>query len=419
MATPEASSKIEIASGKFSSGNLRLAGILLLVLYLIGGAIYTINLPSTIRFKDEGEYLALGDHMLHGQGYSLDGTQLTASRPPGYPFFLVPIRALGGGITSIRLVQFLLVIATILLLNRLCTENRCSSGLLIATSLVALYPILLYTSATLYPQPQAALLFILALTLLTTAPGGFSRNLTTGLTFGFLILTTPTFAFTLIVVVAAAQALQIIRWRDSLLILAAAVLTSGLWTARNILVFHQFTPVASNSGYNLLLGNSEGTVPYGGTDNIDLTHYNAETIALGLDEFQTDRYYQKAALNWIEHHPLRALVLYGEKTLNFFNVWNEYSPKNTFEIPVWKQIVMGATYATLLALLAWRLMETKRFPLTSREKLFLLVYVLSAFTSAIFVTRIRYRMPYDYLIIAIVTIHLNNRIQSWLGSPSK
>jgi len=33
---------------------------------------------------------------------------------------------------------------------------------------------------------------------------------------------------------------------------------------------------------------------------------------------------------------------------------------------------------------------------------------------AIFVTRIRYRLPYDYLIIAIVAMHLSRRLQLWL-----
>ena len=64
----------------------------------------------------------------------------------------------------------------------------------------------------------------------------------------------------------------------------------------------------------------------------------------------------------------------------------------------------------LLALLAWRLCEAVRFPLSTTEKLFLAIYILSAFTQAIFFTRIRLRLPYDYLIIAVIAMHLSRRL---------
>jgi len=57
----------------------------------------------------------------------------------------------------------------------------------------------------------------------------------------------------------------------------------------------------------------------------------------------------------------------------------------------------------------------KRYPIVPREKLFLVVYFLSAFTSAIFFTRIRHRLPYDYLIIAIVASNLSRRLESSLA----
>ena len=108
-------------------------------------------------------------------------------------------------------------------------------------------------------------------------------------------------------------------------------------------------------------------------------------------------------------------MLYLEKTLNFFNVWNEYAKGTAAEVSPWKQIVMAASYVLLVGLLFWRLTERKRFPLATWEKLFLIVYVLSAFTTAIFLTRIRHRLPFDYLLITVVTLHLSRRLQPWLG----
>jgi hypothetical protein len=77
---------------------------------------------------------------------------------------------------------------------------------------------------------------------------------------------------------------------------------------------------------------------------------------------------------------------------------------------------VGASYLLLLVLLAWRLIDFRRFPLTPREKLLLIVYVLSAFTSAIFFTRIRHRLPYDYLIIAVIASNLSARLEGRYAS---
>jgi hypothetical protein len=303
---------------------------------------------------------------------------------------------------------------TVLLVYQLFPADNRFAGLLAVTGVVMLYPVLFYTTSTLYPQTLSAFLFILALVLLLKPTRGFLLNLTTGLVFGALLLVVPTFALTLPVLLLAAWLLKIIRWQEGIPIALGVVLLVSVWIARNEMVFDKFVPFASNSGANLLIGNCENTIPYGGTGNIDRTRYEDEAKALGLDEFQADHYYQQAAIHWIKQNPGRAFILYLEKTANYFNVYNAYAPGTNAEAAPWKQIIMGVTYVILLGLLAWRLAEMKRFPLLPREKLFLIVYVLTAFTMAIFVTRIRYRLPYDYLIIAIVAMHLSRRLQLWL-----
>jgi len=393
---------------------LEMAGVLLLLLYLLAGVIYSAVVAPVARFSDEQEYLRLSYHLLHGPGYSMDGVHLTACRPPGYAFFLSAIQAMGGGFFSFRVAQFLLLGATIFLLYRLCSEKKMFAGLLIITSLVICYPILFYTSATLYPQTLSGFLFILALTLTLAAPRGLVLNLVTGFSFGALILEVPTFLFTMGVVLGAACFFKIIRWRDVLLITLAASFIVGAWTSRNAVCFHRFVPIASSSGMNFLMGNNEQATPYQAAGNVGMTPYYEQTQKLGLDEFQIDHFYQEAALTWIKTHPGHALVLYLEKVLNFFNIMNVYSSQNHEEISAWKQIVMAASYLLLLGLLGWRLIEIKRFPLIPREKLFLTVYVLSAFTSAIFFTRIRHRLPYDYLIISIIALNLSRRLEIWM-----
>jgi hypothetical protein len=389
-------------------------GVLLLLLYLLAGVVYSAIVPPVARFLDEQDYLSLSYNLLHGPGYSIDGVHLTASRPPAYAFFLSVIRAVGGDFFSFRVVNFLLVVATIFLVSRLCPGRKIFAGLLIVTSLVICYPLLFYTSATLYPQTLAGFLFIFALTLTLITPRGLALNLVAGFSFGALILGVPTFLFTMVVALGAAGFLKIIRWRDALLIALAASLMIGTWALRNEACFHQFVPVASNSGLNFLVGNNAQATAYEAAANTGIDSYYDQTVKLGLDEFQSDHLYWEAAFTWIKTHPGDAIVLYFEKVLNFFNIINVYASPNRAEISAWKQIVMAVSYLLLLGLLSRRLIEIKRFPLIPREKLFLIVYVLSAFTSAIFFTRIRHRLPYDYLIIAIIAMNLSRRLEIWM-----
>ena len=224
----------------------------------------------------------------------------------------------------------------------------------------------------------------------------------------------PTFLFTLMVVLGTARILELIRGRDVVLIILVAAIAVGAWTTRNAVQFHRFVPIASNSGMNLLMGNNEQAVATEAAANIGMGPYYQQSAARGFDEFQSDHFYREAAVTWIKTHPGHAAVLYIEKVLNFFNIINVYSSRNQAEISAWKQVVMAAGYLLLLGLLGWRLSEIGRFPLLPREKLFLIVYVLSAFTSAIFFTRIRHRLPYDYLIIAVIVLHLSRRLEIWM-----
>ncbi|MCE0522307.1 MAG: hypothetical protein LV480_05290 [Methylacidiphilales bacterium] len=225
----------------------------------------------------------------------------------------------------------------------------------------------------------------------------------------------PTFLFTMAVVLGAAYFLKIIRWRDVLLIGFAASLIVGVWTVRNAACFQRFVPIASNSGLNFLEGNNGQATAYEAAANVGMNAYYQQTEKMGLDEFQSDHFYWQAAFNWIEAHPGDALILYSEKVLNFFNVMNVYSSQIHGEVSIWRQMVLAASYLLLLGLLGWRLISIKRFPLIPREKLFLIVYVLSAFTSAIFFTRIRHRLPYDFLIISIIALNLSQRLEIWLS----
>jgi hypothetical protein len=401
--------------GKSRAEVLDIAGVLLLFLYLLAGVIYSAHLGSQVRFADEGDFLNLSRNLLHGIGYSLDGVHLTACRPPGYPIFLSVLGALGGGIFAFRLAQFFFLGATIVLVSMLAPGKKMFGGVLIVTAVVALYPALFYISGTLYAQPLSAILFILAMVLLLDSPRGWGINVITGLVFGALIFTVPTFLLTMLVTLATAWLLKIIRKRDIIIIILCASLPLIAWGARNEIYLHHFVPVASNSGLNFLVGNNRNAVADQGSDYKGMWEYYHVVVWEGMDEFQANTYYWHVGLTWIKEHPGDALVLYLKKVVNFFNFENEYGNGTNENFSIVMKLVQGFSYFLLLALLGWRLSEIKRFPLISREKLFLIVYVLSAFTSAIFLTRIRLRLPYDFLIIAVVSIHLSRYLKAWIN----
>jgi uncharacterized membrane protein YfcA len=66
----------------------------------------------------------------------------------------------------------------------------------------------------------------------------------------------------------------------------------------------------------------------------------------------------------------------------------------------------------LLLLFIVRVARRKRYPLSAFEVLLAWLYVSSAFIYAIFHTRIRYRLPVDYALIALVAMFIG----SWVGA---
>jgi hypothetical protein len=391
-------------------------GWILLASYLLAGIVYSGLLPAIHRFPDEREYLALGHNLAFGPGFSLDGVHPTAQRPPGFPFFLAMIERVGGGYFACRVAQFLFMAGTVVLTDRLI--GRPTGGILIATCLVALYPVLFYVSGTIFPQPFACFLFILGLLLVQVKNRNSFTDVCAGLVLGLLVLAVPMFLLTVFVVLGGACYFAVITPRRAALIGSVALLCVGLWTARNAIVFHRFVPISSNSGMNLLMGNNPKALATQTVDNPGVIPYYNESVDMKLDEFQSDRLYSQAATNWIKSHPGDALLLYLKKVLNYFNVENVYASQSSSETAIWKQVALAAGYLLLVAMTLWRIAEIRQYPLQSQEKLYLAIYVMSAFTMAVFITRIRYRLPYDFLLIAMSSFHLSRKLDQWLKTNS-
>lgn len=392
----------------------RLVIILAISFYMLAGLIYSFYLGNNLRYlPDEADYFHLATNLASRGAYSLDGVHLTAYRPPGYPFLLAPFRLLGFGVIGLRVVNFFALAICILVLYKILNERFTPLAGLFGALFVMAYPVVFYTAGTLYPQTLAALLLVLVIFLFTREAGRNWEFLLAGLLTGWLILTVPTFIFLLVVLVAWSWLFQ--KTRRSLriwLLLVPACLVIGAWSLRNFAVYHTIVFVSTNSGENLLLGNSENTTPNGGR-TIDFSFY--EHQAAGLDELHRDQYYRNQAVQYILGHKFYSLKMYFLKFLNFFNYRNELVTNS--QASRIGDSLMLLTYGPLLLAAIARLALAKFFKLTSFEVLLLTIYLVGALVSALFFTRIRFRVPFDFLLVMLVGVFIDKLIKGGGTEP--
>lgn len=377
---------------------LRRVPLLASLLVLVIGVVYSSALNRTQRFMDERDYLRISYFLYHDGIFSKDGETLTAYRAPGYPVVLGAVQYWGRTI-AIRMTNFAMLAATILVGSRFLARRGLPRAAALSAVLAAVYPPFIYTAGTIYPQTLGGLLlawFFLLLPLERRLSLG--RGAALGLVGAGVTLTIPTF------LPAIGLGLAWVLWRARQralggLVVAGLVLCAGIgaWGLRNQRALGEFVPLTTNSGRNLLLGNSPGTTATSGV-NVDLAEYDA--LADPLGEVERDNLYRDAALEWIRAHPLDWLELYVLKVLNHFNVWNTYATDE--EVGVTESIVLAVFFVPLFALFLWRVWRIRRFPLFPAEGLLILVYFAMALVSAIFFTRIRFRLPLDHSLIWVV-----------------
>lgn len=368
---------------------------------------------SELRFADEREYVTIAQTLLDHRVFGFTQDQLTAYRPPGYIFFISPFLATGFGKQAVNLAQIALWALNAYLAGRLalCLSGSIAAGAALFFALG--FPILAYTALTLYPQTLTATLLLLCLLLLfDRAPGplALGRTLGLGVFAGALILVTPA----MILILAA---MAILSWFSRILTLSALltiVVITNLaltpWLFRNWIVLGE-PVIATSGGTNLLLGNSESARPdFGGFS--ELSRY--DEAVKNLPEIERDAYYRTVAINWVKANPGKALKLYFGKLLHYFKFREQYLTKEVGGQLA--ALVMFITYYPLLILASANFFLFRRWPLSRQELILSAIYLGSAAVYAVFITRIRYRVPFDYLIIVLAAIAIN-KIQRDILNP--
>lgn len=378
---------------------------ILLGLLLLCSLTLTLWRGADLPYIDERDYQALAINVAEGRGY-VEGEDfhVTAYRPPGYPFVLAALFKIHPSPILPKVINGLALFGIALVLMAF-TQRVLPKAANWVPVLVLLNPLALYSASTLYPQIFGSLLFLSSLYLLTFYRSHRWALALAGLLYGYLVLTIPSFLY-----IAPFVALYLWlegRWptlastlRTSLFCLCM-ILVVAPWTYRNWVQLQAIVPVSTNGGVNLLYGNSENT-RYNTGGDLDIDAY--KVIGFTLSEVDADRYYKESALKWIKAHPQEAVTLYLGKFLNHFHFYNElYTAGQTSIV---SKLVVFFTYYPLLLLCWMRWRWRGQISMTRVEQFVMVLYVINALLSAIFFTRLRFRIPFDLTLIPLAAIAL-------------
>jgi hypothetical protein len=386
---------------------------------ILGGILYSYILGDQIRFQDEKHYLKLANNLIKHSIYSYDDNAIvpTTFHPPGYPLILASIVSIGGGFFTLRMVNFVFLACCIILLAAILKKHGYETGARWAPLIVLCYPVLFYTASTLYPQIIATAIFLFIIYMIDAFSLSLRKAFIAGVLYGLLLMISPSFVLMCPVVLAAPYILRksVPRlYLIGLIIGVIAVLTP--WVVRNYLVFDRFVLLSSNAGKTFILGNSENSKPNEG-ESVDVSRYTNEIKEKELDEIDGDKYYKAKAFEWIKNNPRDAAMLYLRKLLNYFNFRNDLATRT--EQSALRDVIMFVTYYAILLFALFRLCLIKRYPLQQIEIFLIIVYLMSAVMNAFFLPRIRYRLPYDVLLICFSAITLDYMKRYFSKNQSK
>ena len=381
---------------------------------------------DAVKSADEPDFLATSVNLAQTGIFAVEPGQPDAYRAPGLVFFLTPFSALGAGMMEARLANATLVGFGLVMLFQLVRRHASPLAGLLAVVMVSAWPVVIYTSSTLYPQTLAGFLLILTLWLLD----GLRDNDTSGppllggLAYGAFILTIPV-ALLLTPVLVAWIASISRRWITAVMIFGVVSGSLvGSWTLRNWMTFDSFIPVATSSGYNLLAGNTENA-RWNTSLNVRFPEY-VYTEITGKNDVERNKIMTDAAFAEIAADPARFVQRYAGKFIHWFHFSNRLLSDEVVEsgassVPVGlREIILFAAWMVLIiAPLLCRLLMMRRIPMKKIEILFMALWITAGLAYALFFTRIRFRLPFDWLIISANAMFIAALIERYVATSVK
>lgn len=379
-------------------------------LYLLVAVPLAITQPDPPEFYDEVEYLQIADSVADGDGFAIDG-RATAYRPPAWPIALAPALALGATTTHLRLLNVAIGAVGIAAAAGAATNVWSRRAGVVAAAMSAGYPLAVYAATTLYPQTLAAT-GVAGLAWWLTRRRPTTADLMVAGTIGGLLVLTISTLFVVVAGLAAAVA-----WdrrslvRHLIVVGVVGVTVVSTWTIRNAVVMDEPVILATNSGVNLLLGNSPDATATSGTDT-DIAVYEAEATRRNLDEVERDHYFREEAVTWISENPGDAAALFVAKTAAWFTVKTDTATEGSSSSA--RDALLAMAYGVLIALTVARRWIGPAF--RRWDWWLIAIYVVAAPLHAVFFTRLRFRIPFEPLLILAAAPAVVALAERWAGT---
>ena len=193
------------------------------------------------------------------------------------------------------------------------------------------------------------------------------------------------------------------RLKASVTVLVPAFFLVGVWSVRNYAVFDSVIFLTTIAGAGLYWGNAEPATIDGG--DVDFV-FDGNRQVVGLNDAEQNRHFMATAIGAMSENKARAV--------RFF--YNAHYPRS--EESFAKHLAMLVTYVPLLALFLLRVVSAKRVAFSGFGLLLVALYVTSGLVYAVFQTRIRYRLPFDFRLIAVVASFAAGVARRWVQQAS-
>ncbi len=367
------------------------------LLYVLAAVAALIHSKDSLHAPDEFEYLSIGQTLVRSGIFSIDGVTPTAWRSPGFPAIIAVLWWIWPSVYLIKIVGLSCWLATGFLVGRLAYFFRGLAAGYLAALLYLFYAYELYAATTLYPQTVAGLLVALSVSAVI-------RPVQVMLSGQILLLAVTVLEIMVIpncIVVAAVVYLYAIvhgkiKFRAACAAGAVTLIVIIGWCARNEQTIGGFT-FTTTMGITLYDGNTD-VVTGAGDEPAANSAIRYQTR--GLSEIGVDKFFRARAVEWIKSHPWLAFTRALDKFVNWFAYKNEYDTR--IEVPLIVLLTLAMAFV-FYPVLVGAFMATTSGENRLREFAILscIIYLLGALTYVLFLTRIRYRLPFDPLLFPV------------------
>ena len=278
-----------------------------LIFWIIGIAIFfqtaTIFLFPNKPFSDSIYYLDHAKRLLETGSYINQNGNLTAFWPVGYPIYLASIKYIfGNDLVILKFINVLFSVGLLLSLFWLFKNILNTTQLNLLLLITCLYPGYILNSNVIMPDYLTAALLWLSIFLVLKKPYRSANLIFVGMILSLSTLFRPTYFLLpiLFIIIIYSQKDRLKKTLSVTLFLTSFLVLITPWLLRNYNLYESLPVIATNGGYNFLMGNHNSS---SGKVNFDF-EYNINNP----DEASEESKAYSSGWSSIKHDPLNAIV---------------------------------------------------------------------------------------------------------------